>query len=385
MSLSTPPAPPRARSGPFPAHERRAPPPRQAAPRLLSLATAVPEHRLERRSVEAFATRVFDPERSEIGRLLPAFGNAGIAERRSALPLERLAAPRGWRQRHADFLETAPPLAERALLACLAQAGLAAEAVDALVVTCTTGFTVPSLDALLMQRLPFRADLQRLPVFGLGCAGGALGLARAAALAQAQPGSRVLLLSLELCTQTFRPNDGSNSNIIACALFADGAAAALLSTEPAAGEAAAPASAGPRIVGWGERRWPDSLEVMGWHVEDDGLGVLFAPEIPRIARKGFAEAVDAFLDGQGLARDELDGYVLHPGGAKVLAALKQSLGLPSGALEDEREVLKRYGNMSGPTVLFALARKLGRGALEGRHLLAALGPGFTAGFVLLEG
>ncbi|SMF64770.1 alkylresorcinol/alkylpyrone synthase [Tistlia consotensis] len=344
-------------------------------PRLVSLATALPPHRLDLASVEAFATRLFDPADSEIERLLPSFGNTGIAERRSALPLERLARPRGWRERHADFLETAPPLAERAILDCLEQADLAPDEVDALVVTCTTGFTVPSLDAQLMQRLPFRADLQRLPVFGLGCAGGALGLARAAALAQAAPGSKVLFLSLELCTQTLRPQDHSKSNIIACALFADGAAAALLSTD-----AEAPA---PALAGWGERRWPDSLDVMGWHVEDDGLGVLFSVEIPRIARKGFAEAADAFLAGRGLARGDLDGYVLHPGGAKVLAALEQSLGLPCGRLQDEREVLRLYGNMSGPTVLFALARKLERG-LTGRHLLGALGPGFTAGFVLLE-
>ncbi|MEX2632278.1 MAG: 3-oxoacyl-[acyl-carrier-protein] synthase III C-terminal domain-containing protein [Tistlia sp.] len=355
-----------------------------AAPRLLSLATAVPEHRLDRASVEAFAAEIFDAADSEVLRLLPAFANAGIAERRSALPLERLARPRGWRERHADFLETAPPLAERAILDCLAGAGLTADAVDALVVTCTTGFTVPSLDAVLMDRLDFRQDLQRLPVFGLGCAGGALGLARAAALARAEPGSRVLLLSLELCTQTFRPEDHSKSNIIACALFADGAAAALLSTEAPSEPAGETSGLAPRVVAWGERRWPDSLEVMGWHVEDDGLGVLFSADIPRVARKRFGPAADAFLAGRGLRRADLDGYVLHPGGAKVLAALAQSLDLPEAALADERAVLERYGNMSGPTVLFALARKLERG-LAGRHLLAALGPGFTAGFVLLEG
>lgn len=339
------------------------------------MATATPPHRLDRAAVEAFALRIFDPQESEIERLLPAFGNAGISERRSALPLERLAEPRGWRQRHADFLETAPPLAERAILDCLARAGLGPESVDALVVTCTTGFTVPSLDALLMDQLPFRTDLQRLPVFGLGCAGGALGLARAAALAQALPGSRVLFLSLELCTQTFRPDDRSKSNIVACALFADGAAAALISTQ------------GPpeavQLAGWGEHRWPNSREVMGWHVEDDGLGVLFSVEIPRIARSAFGLAADAFLAARGLGRGDIDGHVLHPGGAKVLAALEQSLGLAEGTLVDERAVLERHGNMSGPTVLFALERKLARG-LAGRHLLGALGPGFTAGFVLLE-
>jgi alkylresorcinol/alkylpyrone synthase len=226
-----------------------------------------------------------------------------------------------------------------------------------------------------MEELPFRRDVERLPIFGLGCAGGVLGLARAAAMARAAPGSLVLFLVVELCGLTFRNSDVSKSNIIATALFGDGAAAALVTCERGA--------AGPEIAGWGEYTWPGTLEVMGWRVEDDGFGVLFSRDIPAIVRARYGTAVDAFLARQGLTRKDLDGTLCHPGGAKVLDALEGVFGLAPGAMTHARAVLRDYGNMSGATVLFVLARGL-QGGLRGRHLVSSLGPGFSAGFLLLE-
>jgi len=223
--------------------------------------------------------------------------------------------------------------------------------------------------------LPVRRDVQRLPIFGLGCAGGVLGLARAAAMARAEPGSRVLCLVVELCGLTFRSRDVSKSNVIATALFGDGAAAVLLTSDPRA--------AGPAITGCGEHTWPATLDVMGWRVEDDGFGVLFSRDIPTIVRDRFGAAVDAFLARQGLGRGDLDGVLCHPGGAKVLDALEAVFGQPAGHMTDAREVLRAYGNMSAATVLFVLDRAWRRG-LHGRHLLSSLGPGFTAAFALIE-
>ena len=170
---------------------------------------------------------------------------------------------------------------------CLARADVSTERVDTLVTVSTSGIATPSLDARLMEEMPFRRDVQRLPVFGLGCAGGVLGLARAAAMARAAPGSLVLLLVVELCGLTFRNRDVSKSNVIATALFGDGAAAALITC---AQEVSA-----PEIAGWGEHTWPDSLDVMGWRVEEDGLGVLFSRDIPAIVRERYGAALHAFL------------------------------------------------------------------------------------------
>jgi alkylresorcinol/alkylpyrone synthase len=238
----------------------------------------------------------------------------------------------------------------------------------------TTGIATPSLDARLMELLPFRRDLQRLPVFGLGCAGGVTGLARAAALARATPGSKVLLLVVELCGLTFRAQDLTKSNIIATALFGDGAAAALLST----------AGSGARVEGWGEHTWPQSLDVMGWEIKDDGLGVLFSRDIPTLVRDELRGATDRFLARHNLNRLDLAGYVCHPGGAKVLDALEDAFELPRGALAHARATLRDYGNMSAVTVLFVLERLLPARPRAGRYLMSALGPGFTASFALLE-
>ena len=344
-------------------------------PRLEALATAVPPFRLDQHDVTGLARRLFARRGKEIERLLPVFANAGIRSRYSCVPLEWYFESVDWEARNRLYLDNALALAEAAATRCLERAGLGDGKVDTVVAVSTTGLATPSLDARLMERLPFRRDLQRLPVFGLGCAGGVLGLARAAALARAQPGSRVLLLVVELCGLTFRSGDLSNANIVATALFGDGAAAALIACDAAA--------RGPAIAAWGEHTWPDSLGVMGWNIEADGFGVLFSQDIPSIVRHKLGAAVDAFLAKQGLARPDLDGVICHPGGAKVLSALERAFEIPPGGLAEARAVLRDYGNMSAATLFFVLERELRRG-LAGRQLLTALGPGFTAGFALLE-
>ncbi|MGF1594574.1 MAG: type III polyketide synthase [Kiloniellaceae bacterium] len=350
---------------------------------LTGLTTAVPRHVLRQAEVARHARALFGDRRLDIERLLPAFANAGIDSRRSCVPIEWYLSPSSWKSRNALFVDNAVELLADAAARCLAQAGIAPEAVDGLVTVSTTGIATPSLDARLMERLPFRRDLARLPIFGLGCAGGVLGLSRAAALAQALDrsgtGSRVLCLTVELCGLTFRAVDRSKSNVIAAALFGDGAAAVLLE----AGGAGSGRGTPLRLEAAGEHTWPDSLGVMGWEVEDDGLGVLFSRDIPALVRDDLGAATDAFLARHGLCRDDIDGYVCHPGGAKVIAALEEVFGLGDGGLAEARAVLRDYGNMSAVTVLFVLER-MRRAGLRGRYLMTALGPGFTAGFQVLE-
>ncbi len=342
-------------------------------PRLSAIATAVPPHVVRQADVIERSMRIFDRKRTDIERLVPVYANAGIDTRYSCVPIEWYELEHSWAERNALYVENAVALLAEAASRCLRQAGRGFADVDALVTVSTTGISTPSLDALLMERLPFRRDLMRLPVFGLGCAGGVLGLARAASLARAQPGCRVLFLVVELCALTFRKMDQSKSNIIATALFGDGAAAALLEPE----------ADGPTLATWGEYTWPDSLDVMGWHITDDGLGVLFSRDIPTLVRTQFRDAADRFLNSRGLDIGDIDAFVCHPGGAKVISALEDAFALPAGALDDAREVLRQYGNMSAATVLFVLERMLARP--HRRYLMTALGPGFTAGFLTLEG
>ncbi len=343
------------------------------APRLMSLAIAVPPYALGQPEVALRARHLFaDRAGPELDRLMPVFAHAGIERRYSSVPIGWYERDHGWAERNAIYLECAVSLLEKAAHDALALAGLTAMDIDAVVVVSTSGIATPSLDARLIDRLDLRCDVRRLPIFGLGCAGGALGLARAADLARASPESCVLLLVVELCALWFRKNDATKSNIVATALFGDGAAACILSCR----------GDGPELGAAGEHTWPQSLDIMGWDVAEDGLKALFSRDIPALVRRHMRDVAEAFLARQGLRLADIDHFVCHPGGAKVLAALEEAFDLADGRLDDARGVLRDYGNMSAATLLFVLERAL-RAGTAGRLLLTALGPGFTAAFQLV--
>ncbi len=338
--------------------------------RLAAIATASPSHLIDRSAAEEVGRHLFG---ADLERLGPVHANAGIDRRAACVSVEWLTRPHGWAERSRLFADHSVALGRQAGLACLDRAGRRSREVDAVVAVSTTGVATPSLDALLIEPLGLRPDVLRLPIFGLGCAGGALGLARAAALAKAMPGAHVLLVVVELCTLTFRPEDRSPANVVATALFGDGAAAALLSTD----------ADGPAISAWGEHTWPDSLDIMGWRITDDGFGVLFSRDIPSLVARELRPVAERWLAGLGLARRDVGAWACHPGGAKVVAALEETLALPPGSLDVERAVLRDHGNMSAATLLYVLERRLAR-PLPARMAALALGPGFTAGFVMLE-
>ena len=355
-------------------------------PELIALATAVPPYELHQEDIAAEAHNFFPERLSELQRLMPVYKNAGIGKRYSCRPLADYRRTGSWKEKNSSYLASAVELLEDATLRCLEEAKLQAGDIDAIVAVSTTGLATPSLDAQLMNRLPFRSDVERLPIFGLGCAGGVLGLARAAALARARPGAKVLFLVVELCALTFRQQDQSNANIVATALFGDGAAAAIVSSgENGHGhESCGTELPAPRIAHWGEHTWPNSLDVMGWSVEDDGLGVIFSQDIPSIVLRKMRGALDGYLARHGLVRSDIDGFITHPGGTKVIHALERALDLQSGTLRSARDVLWNFGNMSAATVLFVLAEERKKG-IYGRQVMTALGPGFTAAFLTLEG
>ncbi len=342
---------------------------------LLRVATAVPEHCLDQRDVTARARDIFGSRFGDFERLARVFETAGIRRRYSVRPLEWYATAGGWAERTKAYLEAGTDLYAAAAERVLAAAGMTGRDVDTIVTISSTGIATPSLDARAAKRLGLREDVARVPVFGLGCAGGVIGLGLAGRLAQARPGSLVLVIAMELCTLAFRGDTLSKANIVATALFGDGAAAALVR--------AGDGEKGVAIIeGSGEHQWPDTLDIMGWDVEPEGLGVIFARAIPPFAEANFGSAMDGILARLGLVRDDVSRFVCHPGGAKVIEALERSLGLDQGSLDHEREVLSDYGNMSAPTALFVLDRVIGAG-LPDRAVLTAMGPGFTASAVSL--
>jgi alkylresorcinol/alkylpyrone synthase len=341
-------------------------------PRLLAIKTAVPPFVLSQKDVVATAKELFSNS-PEVLRLLPVFENAAIGRRYSCVPIDWYRQSHGWIDRTALYADHAVALFETLTRELAADARIGLDEIDAIVTVSTTGISTPSLDALIVERLGLRRDIQRLPIFGLGCAGGIIGLARAADIAKAHPGKKILFLAVELCALTFRRDDISKSNIVATALFGDGAAGAILSTD---GE-------GPFIAAAGEHTWPQSLDVMGWDIEEDGLKARFAQNIPALVSRDMRTITDASLARHGLALKDIDGFACHPGGAKVLDALEQVFDFSAGALADSRAVLNDYGNMSSVTVLFVLARMNWR-KTDQRILMTSLGPGFSAALLLLE-
>jgi alkylresorcinol/alkylpyrone synthase len=339
--------------------------------RLLSLKSTVPPYVIAQNEAADYARKLFGEVR-DISRLITIFKNTGIDRRYSCVPIDWYMGDHGWVDRTELYVSSAVDLLEDVTNRLLAETGLAAGDIDAVVMNSTTGVATPSLDALLIERMGLKRNIQRLPIFGLGCAGGVIGLTRAAQLARAEPGSKVLFLAVELCALTFRKNDISKSNIVATALFGDGAAGAILSTD---GE-------GPEIGAGGEYTWPNSLDIMGWDMAEDGLKARFAKSIPDLVASDFRKLLDEFLVRHDISLSDIGGFACHPGGAKVLDALEDAMDMQRGDLKESRSVLRDFGNMSAVTALFVAERM----RLMGQQtLLSALGPGFTAAFLMLDG
>jgi len=342
-------------------------------PRLAGIGTANPPHALDQRWAQALAEEVLSRESPELARMTAVFEHSGVRTRFLARPLEWYLEPRGWKDRTDAFIETGLELLERAARRALDEAGLTPQDLDGLILVTSTGLSTPSLDARLANRLRLRPDIVRLPVWGLGCAGGVAGLARAADLATARPRGRFLVLALELCSLAFLRTKIEKKAIVAASLFGDGCAAILVEGDAIADER------DPHWRGAASHQWPDTEYVMGWDVLDEGLDVVFDPVIPSFVRQHIRPPIDRLLDGKTPG-----AYALHPGGTKVLDAFESALSLPPKALDASRQVLRDYGNMSSPTVFYVLERVLRDGGSKRRIVAAALGPGFASEAALVE-
>ena len=341
---------------------------------LLSLATALPPDTVEQSVAKAKAREFYGGSKAVFDRLSGVFDNAGIARRHIVAPIDWYEGHHGWKERNRLYLDACDALFREVAGKAIEAAGLTPADIDGVVMVSTTGIATPSLEARNGPALGLRNDIRRVPVFGLGCAGGVNGLATAARLAAAEPGTRWLFVTIETCSIAIRLDSDDPAAIVATALFGDGAAAAVVQ---------AGAEGIATIAGAGERMWPDTLGIMGWRVEDPGLAVVFDRAIPPFVEAELAGAIDGMLARMGRKRAEIDRFCCHPGGVKVIAAIEAALQLPLGTLDLEREVLHDCGNMSAPTVLFVLDRLIARGLPE-RLLMTAFGPGFTCAGLLLE-
>lgn len=369
--------------------------PAKAHPSIFSVGRALPPHTADQEAlIEAFR-RVWAKENFNLSRVEAFHRAVRVGRRHLALPLDAYEELEGFASRNRVFAEVAVSLGAEAITEALARAGLHPNEVDHLYFATITGLATPSIDARLVNRLGFRSDVKRTPIFGLGCVAGAAGIARASESVRAFPGSRAVLLSVELCSLTLQRDDFSVANLIASGLFGDGAAAVVLGDgavprgRTGMGDDGVPGDAGgrgPEIVATRSVFYPDTEGVMGWEVVDRGFKVLLSADVPLMVRRHLRGDVEGFLADHGLALSDIRHWVCHPGGPKVLEAFEETFELDELALARSWRSLEALGNLSSASVLFILGDTLEKaGAQAGDWgLLLAMGPGFCSELVLLR-
>jgi alkylresorcinol/alkylpyrone synthase len=355
--------------------------PRESAttphPTIAATATALPPHTITRDDVKYYLGRVFDIPERKLEAMMSIVDNAQVHKRHAIFPIEYTVEPRALAQTNNEYIEHAVKLGREAADKCLERAGLKPEDIDLIITVSCTGFMIPSLDAHLIQLMGFRSNVRRMPFTELGCAAGAMALGRAADFLKAHPGGNVLIIAVELPSLTFQRKDISQANLISSILFGDGAAAVVVSGNGARG---------PKILVSETYTFPDSLGAMGFDLRDSGFHILLAKDVPEMIGGRIAGLVQGFLDRNGRKREEIKGWILHPGGARLLGNVETELGLCKCDTQPSWDILGNVGNLSSATILFILQEWLEKRPLNpGEYALAAaFGPGFSAEFLLLQ-
>ena len=358
-----------------------------AAPTILAAATALPPNVVEQQSLAGLLKALWGEKYDQSRRWRSTFEqiqrSVKIDRRYLALPVSEYPALDSFAKTNSAWTRVAPELGAAAATSALSAAGMTARDVDHLFFVTGTGIATPSLDARIVNLLGMRPDVRRTPIFGLGCAGGVAGIVRAADVLRGFPDQIAIVVSSELCSLTLQRADDSVANIIASALFGDGAAAVVLGGARLAGHGAGSA---PRVIATRSVFYPDSEQMMGWEVVDSGLKIVLSPAIPDLVRGHLGGDVDAMLAEQGLERSAIGHWIAHTGGNRVLEAIATALDLPSGALDRSWRLLAATGNLSSASVLFVLRDLLdAREAHPGDYgLMLAMGPGFCAELALLR-
>ncbi len=358
-------------------------------PKVLSVGICNPPNRINQTKTTEFIRDLFYEQFPDIDRLINVFANSEIEERYFSESLEWYGKAHSFEEKNNTYIEKAVAYGAEAIHNCLRNQHLLAnmispQEIDALFFISSSGIATPSIEARIMNKMDFGPHTKRIPIWGLGCAGGASGLARAFDYCKAYPKAKVLVLAVELCSLTFQKNDFTKSNLIGTSLFADGTACVCVSGDEV--EHHSTTNVLPTFVSSQSTLMADSEDVMGWDIKNTGLHVIFSKDIPSIVKSWLKGNVDDFLHANQLEINDTKHFIAHPGGKKVLDAYEAALEIPSSMTDIAREVLRRQGNMSSVTVLYVLKefmeKQLGK---EGDYgLVTALGPGFSSELVLLQ-
>lgn len=359
-------------------------------PTILSVAEAIPAFVMNQELVTEFAKELFSDSFRDIDRLLSVFQNGQIQQRYFTKDIDWFKEDHSFSEKNNSYIEAATSLGITAIENCLndlyfLKSTVSVKEIDAIFLISSSGIATPSIDAHIMNVLPFSSSTKRIPIWGLGCAGGAAGLARAYDYCLAYPEAKVLVVTIELCSLTFQKNDRSKSNLIGTSLFADGVACALICGDQACDQYYQTDIYYPKIVATKSTLFPNTLNVMGWDIKDNGLNVVFSKDIPSLVSKWIYSNVTEFLNEWNTEIAGINRFIAHPGGRKVMEAYVDALLVDPAKFEISLEVLKEYGNMSSSTILYVLRRHMKQEAQIGELGLAtALGPGFCSELLLMR-
>lgn len=347
--------------------------------RIASAATALPKHYYPQQVLLAALQNHWGARLNKPNFLERLHLHAGVDGRYLVAPMEAYLGLDTFGKTNRVWIEAAADLGKTAICRAAARAGIHVREFGALFFVSITGISSPSIDALLLNRMDLSPGIRRVPIFGLGCVGGAAGIAMAADYVRAWPDRLALLLSVETCSLTLQRDDLSVANLISSGLFGDGAAAVIVSGD----QCQLP---GPEIVATRSTFYPDTEKVMGWDISEAGFRIVLSPEVPDVIREHLGQDVDTFLADHELTRADIGCWVLHTGGPKILKATQEALGVDDRALAASWDCLRKTGNLSSASVLFVLEEVMTHRRPEPGtwSILAAMGPGFCSELVLLR-
>ncbi len=337
---------------------------------------------IEQNELKELARNLFSEVYEDVDRLLEVFDNTGIESRNLCVPVEFFKHDHSFSKKNKLYQDLSLKYSIQSINELLQKTNVPKEKITDIIFISSTGLATPSMDALIINDMKLNDSIRRTPVWGLGCAGGVTGIEKAYITAKAFPDSLVLVVCVELCSLTFMKNDLSKSNFVATSLFSDGVCACLV-----AGDAAFEKldnSHKIEILDTKSKLYPDSADVMGWEIIDEGLKVVFSQSIPDIVKENVRKDITDFMKKNDLKLNDLKNFVVHPGGTKVIKAYENSLHLKDDDLKFSKKIIKNFGNMSSSTVLYILNEYITNGFKDSYGLMMALGPGFSSASALLK-
>lgn len=335
-------------------------------------------YKLDQQFVKQYVKDMFAADFPLVERLIDAFDNTEIKERNFCEPLSYYSQNNSFQDHNKEYIRVSLDYSIKAIELALVDADITKDKITDILLVSSSGLATPSLDALIINKMRLDPNINRIPIWGLGCAAGVSAVAKASVIAKQNPDAIVLIVAVELCSLTFLKNDFSKSNFIASSLFSDGIAACIVKGDNYTSQNMI------SILTSRSKLYYDHLDVMGWEFLDTGFKVIFSKDIPTIIHSHIKDDIFAFLEMNNLLLRDIKNFIFHPGGKKVLIAYEESLGISREQIKNTRETMNAYGNMSSGTVLYVLEKFLREGFEDGYGLMLAVGPGFSSEMVLLD-